>query len=253
MDDRHPLAALLDLVLPTPCAGCGDPAARWCAACSGRFARPRVRHLHGLPPVLVLAPYAGPARATVLAYKERGRRDLARPLARRVHRALRAPSGVGLVLVPAPSRAAVARARGGDHMVRLARATARAAGPGARVVRAFALGRGARDSVGLDGVGRAANLARHLRAHPGALATLRADGGRSRTVLLDDVLTTGATASACVRLLAGAGVRVDAVVVLTAPARAGRGRRRAADPGPGPLDRIVTRRAPSARPGSSIP
>ena len=82
------------------------------------------------------------------------------------------------LLVPAPSRAAAARARGGDHMLRIAHRLARD-GHG-HVVRAFTLGRRARDSVGLDAAARAANLDAHLRLRPGALAGLpREASGRA--------------------------------------------------------------------------
>jgi predicted amidophosphoribosyltransferase len=204
------LRAFADLVLPTPCAGCGQAGERWCAACRARFDHPGIRAVPGLPPVVVLAPYAGPARSTVLAYKERGRRDLAGPLAARVAVALAALGVPRAVVVPAPSRRSAARSRGGDHMVRLARALP----GGVPVARALVLRVGARDSVGLDAAARAANLARHLGVRPRAVPP-----PGTPVVLLDDVLTTGATARAATALLHDAGCRVVAVVVLTAVAR----------------------------------
>ena len=70
--------------------------------------------------------YDGALRELILAYKERGRRDLARP-ARctrwpRVVRRRLARTPVPVVLVPVPATAAAMRARHGDHMLRLARA-----------------------------------------------------------------------------------------------------------------------------------
>ena len=59
-------------------------------------------------------------------------------------------AGAGDVwLVPAPSRPSAARARGGDHVLRLCRHLARG-DPGRSVAPALRLGRRARDSVGLD-------------------------------------------------------------------------------------------------------
>ncbi|PVZ14889.1 ComF family protein [Actinomycetospora cinnamomea] len=204
--------ALADLLLPAPCAGCGADGDRWCPACRARWRRPALVEMPGLPPVLALAPYAGSAREVVLAYKERGRRELARPLAAEVAGALRAAAVPPAALVPAPSRPAAARARGGDHVLRLARAVvARSGGaPVPCVSRALALGRRAADSVGLDPAGRAENLARHLRVRPRGLPP-----PGCAVVLLDDVLTTGATARAATALLAAAGRPVDVVVVLT--------------------------------------
>ncbi|HSK60809.1 MAG TPA: ComF family protein, partial [Actinomycetospora sp.] len=76
--------------------------------------------------------------------------------------------------------------------------------------RALALGRRAADSVGLDAAARADNIGRHLRVRPRGLPP-----PGCAVVLLDDVLTTGATARAATARLAAAGRPVDVVVVLT--------------------------------------
>ncbi|WP_018333307.1 ComF family protein [Actinomycetospora chiangmaiensis] len=207
--------ALLDLLLPTPCGGCEvtvAPGEGLCAGCRAELARPvPAPELPGLPSAMALAPYTGAPRRAVIAYKERGRRDLATPLAEALAVALgqALPRGP-CVLVPAPSRPGAARARGGDHMLRLARTVA--AGTDHVVAPVLALSWRARDSVGLDARARAANLAAHLRVRR------RADlpAGPRTVVLLDDVLTTGATALACSRALAAAGLPVGLVLVITA-------------------------------------
>jgi hypothetical protein len=71
--------------------------------------------------VVVAADYAGVVRTCLLAYKERGRRDLTRPLAVALAAAV-AEFGHGPVwLISIPSADAVARRRGGQHVERLAR------------------------------------------------------------------------------------------------------------------------------------
>ncbi|MGH3450980.1 MAG: ComF family protein, partial [Haloechinothrix sp.] len=83
----------------------------------------------------------------------------------------------------------------------------------AAVAPALRLASGAKDAVGLDLPGRAANLAGRVRV-------VRAGSPPPGTsvIVLDDVVTTGATALACGAALDAAGIMVTAVLALTSPA-----------------------------------
>jgi predicted amidophosphoribosyltransferase len=223
----NPLTTITDILFPLRCAGCDAEGEAFCARCTraidpsvdGPFEVHRTATANG-PPVYAIADYRGAARAAVLAYKERGRRDLAVPLARMLACVVpwlpgaRSAEDGTWWLVPAPSKASAARRRGGPHMLRLARAVAAVLaenGHPAAVAPALRLTIGTRDSVGLDRDARAANLAGRLRFVPSGTPPSQAP-----VVLLDDVVTTGATAAACVRALTTAGIVVSAVLALTA-------------------------------------
>ncbi|GAB3296342.1 ComF family protein [Parasphingorhabdus pacifica] len=218
----EPLSGLLDLVFPLSCAGCGCGRTGWCADCGreiGVLRRIERPLLTSGPPVYALGRYRGPARRAVLAYKESGRRDLAEPFGRAFAAGLRsvvAPSGEPWCLIPAPSRAAVSRRRGGPHLVRAAgRAVSALADAGWRtsVADCLRLHRGARDSAALNPAERVHNLIGRVFTRTGRLPP---EGVPA--VLIDDVITTGATASCCLRVLESAGVRVELVLGLTATA-----------------------------------
>jgi predicted amidophosphoribosyltransferase len=104
---------------------------------------------------------------------------------------------------PAPTRRSAARRRGGDPIARIAAAAA-ACGP-LTVAPGLRTTCGVRDSVGLSSAGRERNITGRVRA--GAVPA-------GEVLLVDDVVTTGATAREAVRTLVAGGAQVSAVLTL---------------------------------------
>lgn len=122
-----------------------------------------------------------------------------------------------LVLIPAPTRKLSARRRGGDPVTAVCRSAAAHLGSAVVVLPVLTTSPWARDSAGLSASARSANLAgaigiggRGLRE----VATARA--GDTAVVLVDDVVTTGATAAESIRVLDRAGIGVHLVLVIAA-------------------------------------
>jgi len=216
--------ALLDLVFPTACAGCDVAGVVVCARCAAellvpaRPARPRPAP-EGLPPAFAVADYAGTARPLLLAYKEHGvvglQHLLGTALAAATRAALAAHPAAAVAVVPVPSSAAARRARGDDIVARLARRVVRLLAreqPGLRCVPALRHVRRVADSAGLGAAARAANLSEAFGVRRGAA---RALGGRP-VVLLDDLMTTGATLSECAVALRRCGIAVVGAATVAA-------------------------------------
>ncbi len=241
---------LVGLVLPVECAGCGRPDDPWCAVCRAWLDAPpwrceeragRLDRLDGRPPLPVwtLGDNVGAVRAAVVAWKDGGRLDLTRPLAaavgRAAHRAgpsvdalrgpvdtLRGPVGSlrgpgrphrrPLLVVPVPSTAAARRRRGTWLVDDLARGAVRGlTATGDAAARAPVLRRrGGRDQVGLGARERARNLDGQVVVARGRAVTLPGHD----VLLVDDVLTTGASLAACAAVLAAAGARVVGALTL---------------------------------------
>ncbi|MFP8961735.1 ComF family protein [Streptomyces nanhaiensis] len=224
---------LADLVLPADCAGCGLPRTGLCARCRELLSgsRPwRVRPdppPEDLPPVHACLAYADEVRAVLLAHKERGALRLAAPLGAVLAGAVRAAAGEAgpggaargsaapLLLVPVPSARRSVAARGHDPVRRMALAAAgelRRGGWRAQVLPVLRQRRTVADQAGLDARRRLANLAGALDTAAGAGRLLE----QGPVVVVDDLVTTGASLAEAARVLGRAGGRVVGAAVVAA-------------------------------------
>jgi predicted amidophosphoribosyltransferase len=218
---------LLDLLVPRRCAACGRVGAAVCARCIAELPRlrdpccarcgaptawPVARCLECAGRRLAFASarsavaYVGPVRPFVSAWKEHGLRRLAEEAADVISRTVERPPVDALVFVPPDGDRSVKR---GHHPAgRLARELAsRWELP---VLRALGRARTPRSQRGLS-------LAERRRNVAGAFVAVR--DVPSRIGLVDDVYTTGSTASAAASALRRAGARHVAVVTFARTVR----------------------------------
>jgi predicted amidophosphoribosyltransferase len=228
------VAALVDLVLPAECAGCArgaDHRRGLCADCDAALAAAQPRRVRpepeppGLPRCVALAAYAGSLRGAILAYKERGRHTLGGPLGDRLADVVTAALGGApgpVLVVPVPATAAAARDRYGDHMARLARRAARSlTGRGWPAAVACPLrARPRPDSAELSSADRLRVAGAAFTLVEGRLPAVRAAvSAGARLVVVDDVVTTGATLAAVADRLRAAWIDAPVAAVLAATQR----------------------------------
>jgi predicted amidophosphoribosyltransferase len=179
------LSKLIALVVPSLCVACGADAGRAAPLC--RDCRAQM--------VATPFPYEGPAGAMVRALKFGGRIAIADTMAAQIV-ANAPPELMRGAVVPVPVHPAHRRRRGLDHTAALARAVARRA----RLPFADCLLR-VGDPQPQVGRGRRARM-----RGPAGVIAVRSDATVPPEVLLvDDVITTGATLAACTTALRVAG------------------------------------------------
>ncbi|HEV8247083.1 MAG TPA: ComF family protein [Polyangiaceae bacterium] len=201
---------LLEFVAPSCCGACGDPSrALFCPAC-GTPPDATLESLSGGVPLIAAGPYVSPLKEAIGRFKYGSCPELATRLSQLLLPKL---GDLGLVrgdaFVPVPLHRARLVERGYDQSALLARALARA--HGARFLpRLLSRDKETAQQATLDRRARADNVCGAFR--------VRQAWGSGRVVLVDDVVTTGATVRACFGALAEAGVTVLAVAAI---ARAG--------------------------------
>lgn len=207
------LGTLLDALVPPTCVGCQRDGAYWCRQCAALLARPAPLRLPGLPLVQAAGVYAGPVVQVIHAWKEESAAVLTPSLAPALAHAVLlvlSRSGVDAVdLVPIPSSAASVRRRLGDPLLSLSRATADALGRvgiDAAVVAALEPARQRRDQADLGRSQRQVNMQAALQLRQRPLRPV---------VIVDDIVTTGATLREACRVLADHDVLGCAVLAAT--------------------------------------
>lgn len=226
---------ILDLLAPDVCSVCEGPAdgiPGWCARCLGGLPWHPFERCAVCGTVLIgrrcpacarepwsaaytVLRYEAPVTGLVGKWKFGPDPGMSRGLAAVFEAAVgpRARRGDRPLVVPVPQSAAAWRTRGFSPALDLARAMVRATG--GRMTHSLTRAKQAGPQVGLTARERSRNVRGLFRVPARNQARVR---GR-RVLLVDDVVTTGATARECARCLGDAGA---ADVVVAALARADR-------------------------------
>lgn len=220
-------ADLLDVVAPRDCVSCATPGRTLCTQCLAvlRASNPVLDHHRVGRPAVAGGWLDGVLGATVRGYKSGAGRGLARPLSQilataveHLVRGAETPTvtesteftaahhgAYHLVAIPPSLRARWTR--GDDvlgRVVDLAVATLRRQGIPVERARWLEPARLVRDQRGLGARSRRLNVEGSLRVRPGLRSC--ATGSVGPVIIVDDVLTTGATLREAIRALAEAGL-----------------------------------------------
>jgi ComF family protein len=196
----------LDLLSPASCAACAGPRAGeppFCLTC-GEPAPALPWNVDGVP-LVVAGTYQSPLAPAIRRFKFEGHSELASDLARLLASRLRAFALGAVAFVPVPLHRARLVERGYNQSALLARCLARELG-GRATPRALERTHATEQQARLAREARRENVHGAFRVGRGALP--------ERVVLVDDVVTTGATARGCVQTLRDAGSEVVLVAAL---------------------------------------
>ncbi|QYH35638.1 ComF family protein [Salinibacterium sp. M195] len=226
---RDAIRDALAVVMPVECAGCHALDRALCGECARNLvAAPTVHSTPRHVRVYAALRYEGPVRRVLLAFKNNHRTDQARALSQVLLPALlraigemaggeSAQSTVQIVAVPSSKRAF--RLRGYHPMSLVLRAASIRHSPVLRVTKATT------SQKSLSALERATNV-------QGAFVATRRLGGE-RFIVVDDVLTTGATIDEALRAISAAGGVVIAAATIGFTPRTGASRDNASGEGYG--------------------
>jgi len=205
---------MLAFLLAANCPGCDLTGTLLCDVCREQLAAdPVVRRTPGGLEVHAALTYRGVAARCIRRLKEEGATMLARPLGSALRAAISGAVAGGEALVPVPTSRAAFRRRGYRVPDLLVRRAGHQAVPMLRVARRTG------DQRELGRAERVRNVAGSMR-HAGPLLQW---GGLSpadaRVMLVDDVITTGATLDEAARALREVGAEVVGAVALAATPR----------------------------------
>lgn len=209
-------SSLVDLAMPAQCVNCGVWDSWLCPACAGSVGGNLLRRqiaVGGMSGVsfgtVSATPYNGLGKRVVLAHKDRGLRSLALVMAGWLAPAIEsvAPQSGLTWLVPVPATARSRRKRGRDSWLEVCLAVAELLGPDIRVAQMLAWRTRVHPQKELSRIDRAENVGGKIvcRSQHGE-ELLRVPDAVPALILVDDVVTTGATLRECARALFEAGM-----------------------------------------------
>ena len=200
------IASLRELIFPVRCIGCDQLGISICSQCR-KFWHPRViktwSHSQEKFPIYSSIPYSPIAGKVLLSAKESSLELADNLLVTALLHSLRGAQSQNQIdfLVPIPSRKSVARKRGRQFISVLSKSVGESENLPTEEILTHT--RKVRDQSNLDAKDRAANLDK-------ALISLRFLSGKA--VLIDDLVTTGATLHEAARALRSKGITVAAAV-----------------------------------------